>query len=103
MRFCAVRNIGGQPCHSLHFGNSQMGLPKPECTEWKDEHTCPLQAVPCPAWQESAERYVSGAASNPERLTRRTLANLPNQADGVKLRQRRRGYHAPSDQFARHH
>src|SRR5215467_743284 len=68
MRFCTVRNIRGYKCHSLHFGNRQMGLAKPERAEWKHEHAHPLQAVPCPAGQESAERYVSCAASKPERL-----------------------------------
>src|SRR5947207_730722 len=103
MRFCAVGNIRGHPCRSLHFGNGQMGLPKPERTEWNHEHTYPLQAVPLPAWQYSAERDVNGASGKPKRLTRRTLAKFPNKSVEVKMQQSGRGNNARENAFDRVH
>src|SRR5262245_7570875 len=84
MRFCAVRYIGNHPRRPLHVGNGEMRLPKPQRAERHHEYTYPFQAVPCPPRKHTAERYVSGSAGEPERLTGRTLPNFPDKSVVIK-------------------
>src|SRR5439155_22320375 len=99
MRFGTGRHIRDQPCHPLHFGNSEMCLPKPERAKWYYEYAYPFQAVPCPAGKESTERYASRSAGESQRLTRRTLADRPDKSGAIKVHKRGSGYDACEDAF----
>src|SRR5436305_13535650 len=87
MRFGAVRHVRDQPTHPLYVGNREMCLPKPECAKWHYEYAHPFQAVPCPAGNQSAERYVSRSTGEPQRLTRRASTNPPDTSDRIKMQQ----------------
>src|SRR6266516_2458491 len=94
MRSHTGRKVSNDRGQTLKFTLGRMHLREPKRYKGYDKDRYPFRAVQNPTRQKSVFCKISGSAGDAERLSRRFLTNLPNEAVVIKMEQCRRGHDA---------